>query len=430
MAVLNENGLRYAKLIHVSVDNGHTENSNKYYTMQEQSDGKIRCEYGRVGKTSTVIFKNSSEWDKLIREKTGKKGYKDVTDLISEMVVDKTTDKVDNVEIIKEQAVKELVRRLMAFANESIKQNYNVSQEAVTAKQVDEATRLVDDIVGLIKINIDIKTINNLLLELYQVIPRRMDNVKNYLLSNIDNDTDLQKALEFINNEKSTLDTMAGQVKLIEQQKEANENISDKASIENSFTILDQMGITMVEETNPKEINRVKEFLAQHAHKLHKVYRVVNHKTQKLFDENLAKSENKKVRLYWHGSRNRNWFNIIQTGLMIRPSGAGYNGSMFGDGIYYAREADKSMGYTDGGRWAGGSKNNFIYMALFDVHLGKQYVVDRHTSECSSLDFNKLQNKGKYDSTHAKKGVSLYRDEFIIYKKEQCTIKYLIELKN
>lgn len=103
---------------------------------------------------------------------------------------------------------------------------------------------------------------------------------------------------------------------------------------------------------------------------------------------------------------------------------------MFGDGIYYAREADKSMGYTDGGRWAGGTKNNFIYMALFDVHLGKQYVVDRHTSECSSLDFNKLQNKGKYDSTHAKKGVSLYRDEFIIYKKEQCTIKYLIELKN
>jgi hypothetical protein len=41
-----------------------------------------------------------------------------------------------------------------------------------------------------------------------------------------------------------------------------------------------------------------------------------------------------KERLYWHGSRNENWFNIMQTGLLIRPSGAVHTGSMFGDGIY------------------------------------------------------------------------------------------------
>ena len=34
--ITKENGLRYAKLIHVSVDNGKTDNSNKVYIMEEQ----------------------------------------------------------------------------------------------------------------------------------------------------------------------------------------------------------------------------------------------------------------------------------------------------------------------------------------------------------------------------------------------------------
>jgi poly [ADP-ribose] polymerase len=31
---------------------------------------------------------------------------------------------------------------------------------------------------------------------------------------------------------------------------------------------------------------------------------------------------------------------------MIRPSGAVYTGSMFGDGIYFADKAAKSIGYS------------------------------------------------------------------------------------
>ena len=52
--ITKENGLRYAKLIHVSVDNGKTDNSNKVYIMEELSDGRIKCEYGRVGKNMSV----------------------------------------------------------------------------------------------------------------------------------------------------------------------------------------------------------------------------------------------------------------------------------------------------------------------------------------------------------------------------------------
>jgi len=70
--ITKENGLRYAKLIHVSVDNGKTDNSNKVYIMEELSDGRIKCEYGRVGKSLTTEYKSSSKWSSVYKQKTGK----------------------------------------------------------------------------------------------------------------------------------------------------------------------------------------------------------------------------------------------------------------------------------------------------------------------------------------------------------------------
>ena len=99
----------------------------------------------------------------------------------------------------------------------------------------------------------------------------------------------------------------------------------------------------------------------------------------------------------------------------------------FGDGIYFASEADKSMGYTDSGRWAGGGKAGRVYMALYHVHLGKQYCIK---SSDSSLSASKLQKLGNYDSTWGQKGPNLYRHEYITYKSSQSTIKYLVEFQD
>ncbi len=70
--IIKENGLRYAKLIHVSVDNGMTSNSNKVYIMEELSDGRIKCEYGRVGKSLVTEYKPSSKWDSVLKQKLSK----------------------------------------------------------------------------------------------------------------------------------------------------------------------------------------------------------------------------------------------------------------------------------------------------------------------------------------------------------------------
>ena len=68
-------------------------------------------------------------------------------------------------------------------------------------------------------------------------------------------------------------------------------------------------------------------------------------------------------------------------------------------------------------------------MALFDVHLGNQLQLERHESWCSSLDDKKLRSRGDYDSLFAKGGYDLRNNEFIVYKEDQSTIKYLIQMR-
>jgi poly [ADP-ribose] polymerase len=435
--ITKENGLRYAKLIHVSVDNGKTDNSNKVYIMEELSDGRIKCEYGRVGKNLVTEYKPSNKWDSVLKQKLSKtKGYTDVTELLvtKEEVIDDNTPKDNKVDAIKDAIVKKLIEELMAFANKSIQKNYKVTQESVSEQQVNAAQDVITQISGLINIGVDIKHVNDLLLRLYTIIPRRMDNVKDHLMSPITKDT-LADAQRIVENEQSTLDTMAGQVQLIKQQKEAAEKAKADAA-ENKgkktkakeVTILDQMGLTVEVENDKDTLDLIKKLMGPNANQMKKVFKVINNKTQAKFDAHMAKVEVKKKRLYWHGSRNENWFNILQTGLLIRPSGAVHTGSMFGDGIYFADKAQKSIGYTSlrGSYWAHGGDNK-AFLALFDVHLGKQKEILHHSSSCYSLS-DKVLNKEGYDSVFAKGGADLRNNEYIVYRSEQCTVSHLIEI--
>lgn len=436
--ITKENGLRYAKLVHVSVDNGKTDNSNKEYIMEELSDGRIKCEYGRVGKSKVTEYKPSNKWDSVLKQKLSKaKGYKDVTEysVTKEEVIDDTTPKDNKVDAIKDAMVKKLVEELMAFANKSIQKNYKVTQEAVSEQQVNAAQDVLSQISGLVKVGVDIKNVNDLLLNLYTIIPRRMDNVKSHLMSAITSKDSLANAQRIIDNEQSALDTMAGQVQLIKQQKEAAEKAKadavqtkGKKTKVKEVTILDQMGLSIEVENDKDTLELIKKLMGPNVSQMKKVYKVVNNKTQVKFDAHYAKADVKKKRLYWHGSRNENWFNILQTGLLIRPSGAVHTGSMFGDGIYFADKAQKSIGYTSlrGSYWAHGGDNK-AFLALFDVHLGKQKEILHHDSSCYSLS-DKVMKKEGYDSVFAKGGADLRNNEYIIYNGAQCTVSHLIEI--
>lgn len=421
--IVKDDGLRYAKLIHVSVDNGKTEQSNKFYIMEELDNGTIKCTYGRVGAAKPAVsMKKSHEWDKIYSQKTSaRKGYVDKTD---EAVIkeSKSSGLVD----IAELEVKKLFEDLMDYANKTIGANYKVTQDDVTQKQIDNAQVIIDELFRIAKSNSKkadkIEPLNEKLLELYTTIPRKMKNVKDHLLN--DTDFTLDEIKDFLANEQDLLDTMAGQVLAVAQTADSDDDADGDGQQD---SLLDRLGLEVTVETDKESIKLVKKLLGNNADQMVTLYKVINKVTQKKFDNHYAKAKNKKRLLLFHGSRNQNWFNIIQTGLLIRPSCAQHTGSMWDDGIYYASDADKSLGYTDGGRWAGGYGNNTVYLGLFDVHLGNQLHKYKHDSSCYNI--SKEVKRDGYDSVHAHKGANLRKDEFIVYDSNKCTIAYVIEMK-
>jgi predicted DNA-binding WGR domain protein len=131
------------------------------------------------------------------------------------------------------------------------------------------------------------------------------------------------------------------------------------------------------------------------------------------------------VWMCWHGTRSANLVGITRRGLLIRPAGAAYTGSYFGDGKYFAHQSTKSLNYCDGGYWTGGKQSNKKYMFVIDVAFGDMYST-------TSPSFFKGPPKG-FHSVYGRTGPRLKNDEMITYdfddSKNQSRIAYLLEIK-
>lgn len=387
------------------------ENNNKYYNCFPKGD-HFDVEYGRVDATKMTTSYPMSKWDAQITAKL-KKGYKDVTDLKTALVEEVSANNPGaTLKEIENQSVREIIKKLRSIAREMVQKNYTVKSSAVTQEMVDEA----QDILNLLSGTHSVYSFNETLLKLFAVIPRKMDNVKNYLAKSIDN---FEK---IISREQDLLDAMRGQIYV------PSANVETAEPDNNEKTILDEMGITMREAT-ADEIKEIKEAMAESAGKFRRAWRVTNLSTQKKFDDFRRQQNIKKTKLFFHGSRSENWFSILKSGLLIRPSNAVYTGSMFGDGLYFAPKCQKSIGYTSlsGSYWANGN-NNVAYMALFDTAYGTPYNVYSFDSKYYGMSYNKLPNGT--NCLHAHAGSMLRNDEVVFYKPDQCTIKYLIEIGN
>jgi len=402
-------------------------NNNKYYRMIEQGDGTFKAEYGRVGGHMSVEIYPMSKWDSKYREKLStRKGYVDKTELFIEEIAEdekKPNGKKQTLNEITNKVVANLVNELRKFAKVSVEQNYIVSSEKVTQKMVEEAQVLVDEITHQLKLGQSIEPLNKVLVELFQVIPRKMAHVKDYLFEGkeIKTATDLQSARQIISKEQATLDVMAGQVS-------THSKLAIKEKEPSSKNILESMGL-IIEDAPLSDIPTIKDYMGPNKNQFVRAYVVTNLKTQDRFDKFVSNAQNKKLELFWHGSRNENWWSILGTGWMIRPTNAVLTGSYFGKGVYWANKFQKSLGYTSyrGSYWANGSSDK-AFLSLAAVHVGNQLKIKNHESWCYDLNWNNLRKRGDYDSLYALGGADLKNDEFIIYQEPQCTIKYLIEV--
>jgi poly [ADP-ribose] polymerase len=397
-------------------NNNNGTQSNKYYKMIPNGDN-FSVEYGRVGANPQKRTYPISQWNKKYSEKINK-GYKDQSQLYEDLFTEEVS-KNENPDYkeIENKVVREIVNKLQSLAKNTVTKNYKVSSDKVTQAMVDKAQELLD---ALVNFTGTVDEFNKALLELYTVIPRKMKDVNEYLVTKKE-DFD-KKIIE----ENDILTTMRSQVyvkSVHTDEKEEQKPIHD-------VTILDALGLE-IEEATAKDIELIKNKMAESKHLFKRAWKVVNKKTQEKYDKFVKDNNITDTRLLFHGSRSENFWSILQTGLVLRPTNAVITGKMFGYGIYYAPKCKKSVGYTSlhGSYWARGGSNT-AYMALFDVAYGTPYNVYNFDSKYYSLDYNKLQSFQKGANclhAHSDRGM-LQNDEIVVYKEEQMTIKYLIEI--
>lgn len=387
------------------------ENNNKFYNCFPDGD-RFRVEYGRVNSSSTTTYYPISKWDSQINSKL-RKGYKDVTDLKAELNV---PDQKDPYKPIAVDSIRIVIERLQREARDTVRKHYTVSASAVTQTMIDTAQEEIDDL-AILSGSISTDDFNDRLLNLFTIIPRAMGKVNGHLA------TDKSDFDKIIVREQDLLDAMRSQVVTADTIK-----IDDQPAAD--ITVLEAFGIKM-EEVGQNEIDMIKKRMGSQARKFKRAWRVINLETQKRYDQFVKDHDIKTTKLLWHGSRTENFWSIMRTGLKLRPTNAVITGKMFGFGIYGSPSCSKSVGYTSlsGSYWAGGAANT-AYMALFDVAYGTPYDVYNFDPKYYDLTYDKLQ-RYKRGATclhaHSDRGM-LRKDEIVVYKEEQMTIKYLIEI--
>lgn len=389
-------------------------NNNKYYNLFPE-DNEFRVEYGRIDATKTITRYPINKWESQIKNKL-KKGYVDVTDLKQDLVEDISSTNPDSpYKEIENKAIKAIVDKLQSLAKDTINRNYTVKASAVTSDMINAAQTTINELANN---NSSVEEFNDILLKLFMIIPRRMGNVADYLASSKD---DFGK---IISKEQDLLDVMRGQV-YIKPTVEASSPVDKKDK-----TILEEFGLVF-EEVNRNDVALIKTLMNESASKFRNAWKVTNLQTQERFDKFIKDNNITDTKLLFHGSRSENFWSIIKTGLVLRPTNAVITGKMFGFGCYYAPKCAKSIGYTSlsGSYWAKGG-NNIAYMALFDVAYGTPYNVYEFNSKYYDLTYDKLQafqSGANCLHAHADKGM-LRNDEIVVYKEDQMTIKYLIEI--
>lgn len=394
-------------------------NLNNYYKMTDLGGGEWGATTGRIGERqgrnrrarNVVIPQKHRDYEfgiKLLEKLMN--GYQDKSECHSIKII-RSKNPEATVSGIDDEKVADLIERLMRYAQEAIRENYTVSYTDVTEEMIRQANTEIQKI----RESRDIRELNAHLTELMHIIPRRIDGrgdagVKSMLAESMDQLADI------LEREKELLDIMEGQILVNQETKKEEENI------------IDRMGIT-IRQATPEEYKEAESALDGGLQtKLKAVYRVINKATQAKFDEYI-KEENPDRKIFWHGSKNRNWFSILQKGLLLNPDAA-ITGKMFGQGIYFAQSAMKSWGYTSSpvAKYTN-EYGKCAFMALFDTAYGKPFEVYDHHLFSSGFDYTDLKKHAPdCNCVHAKKDKGmLYADEIIFYREDQVTVKYLCE---
>lgn len=311
----------------------------------------------------------------------------------------------------------ELMQKLLDAAESFVKENTKTGIN-ITLDMCNKAQSLLEKM-RLCMLSGDIMGFNRYMVKLYAAIPRSTENAK--IAELLERRGFLEYTKEGLAERLAWEQDFADKVQKIVcavMQGVQTEADGKKKRVD---AICKQYHISAREATT-EEIEVVAKHMGSDKHKLLHAWKCENLNTRKNLTQYMQDRKISETRMLWHGSDTGNFLSIFTRGLSLEKASRG----MFGQGIYFAKDFDKSRGYcsVQNSRWRGG-KDETAILALFDVALGNPLHLNSSRSDlhkgCSSL-------KG-YDSVWAHQGAHLCRDEFITYDDASCSIEYIVETR-
>lgn len=390
---------------------------NDKITMKNLGDGTFSVTSGRVGiklgphKQKTYV-KPMEDWHSFFAWKQRDGYLLTKTKEIKGSIVKR--EGPEGLETISDEAVRNLVKTLTTYADIEMKTTYTVTVENISDEMIKYAGELLKEMrEGVEKESISLADFNSKLQRLFAAVPRRIFKVGD-LLAKSKNDF-----VSILEAETETYNFMVSVVKGFKDDCQG-ESLLKHYGLE----------IRQATEEEKKEIEKkLKSSL-----KLVNAYKVVNKKTEKVFNDFVSK-EGTVVKQLFHGSKHRNWWSILTNGLWCEPENhpefmGGITGKAGGLGAYFAPDAIKSMGYTSfmGSKWANGNEVTG-FMALFKVATGTEYY-GQNGYGCD-FTWDKLQktSPGSHCLWLKSRYSGFMMDEVIVYQEQQFTIDYLLEVK-
>ncbi len=372
-------------------------NNNKFYEMTYDGvSSNFQVKYGRVESTSQNVSYPIHQWDKKYREKTAK-GYVDITHTVSVKVETVNPQKAVELDKVQDSKVQQFLDLMQKYTKGLLTRTYTVQTKDVTKAQVDEAQKYIDNLKKIDQN--DVTSLNSELLKLYMVIPRKMGNVRDYLIPSINLQSTLQQ-------EQDNLDAMAAQVNI--HKKEIAPEKPVKGAKKKKQTLLDMLGVDDIRVvTSTKEIDKLVRQIT--GKRTEAIFEVEKTSEKDRLDKWLEGQANKTTKFVYHGTKCASVIPILEQGLKIRPTGNfQFSGKAYGNGNYFSDHFSTSIDYTDV-RYTGDG-----VLLVYEMHTGKE-------SKSSFRDYSACKNAG-YDSFEG----GWLR---VAYKEEQAKIKYIIWVK-
>ena len=385
-------------------------NNNKYYLVElwPLPDQQVffRATYGRVGSGAQVDERVTTErWvEQKIREKT-RKGYREVA--LHRPAMPATAPLAPSVHHPKVQHV---IDYIYAEAGEGIASYLAVGVDALSPEQITQGRKLL----ALAQIQHvswqrDTSQANFALLS--GTVQNFYNAVPTQLPGRIDREKVVLKFCDQFDEQENRLNQLEAAIAThtVQQQNPSvsrydalGADIELLAEIDHRYgTICDYIERTAVHGYNV----RVRDIFTLS----------IPEERRRFSADDVGRS---KVELLFHGTAGQNVRHILRTGLVCPKTAS--HGRMFGHGVYFANKCTKSVNYCSVRR-----RNGPQFLFLADVAIGKAFVAKDAMSDLRAAPRGHDSVWGKAGHTKAWGG-ALNFDEFIVYRAEQQTLRYLV----